>query len=145
MTTVSRTALLPYSAAEVFVLVDDIDAYPEFLPWCKSAQVLSRTDDEVRATIELSRGGIHKSFTTCNRLQRHKMIEMRLVEGPFHHLEGFWRFDHLDEAASKVSLDLEFEFSSRLLSLTVGPVFNQIASTLVDSFCERAVEVYGKH
>ena len=144
MTTVSRTALLPYSAAEVYSLVNDIGSYPQFLPWCKSATVLSRSDDEVRAALELSRGGINKSFTTCNRLQPNKTIEMRLVEGPFHHLDGFWRFDGLGERASKVSLDLDFEFSSRLLGLTVGPVFNQIASTLVDSFCRRAVEVYGR-
>ncbi len=141
---VSRMALMPYSAGEMYDLVDNIEAYPEFLPWCKSATVLSRSDDEVRANLALSRGGINKSFTTCNRLQRNKIIEMRLVEGPFNHLEGFWRFDNLGEQACKVSLDLEFEFSSRLLGLTVGPVFNQIASTLVDSFCERAVEVYGK-
>jgi len=144
VTTVSRMALMPYSAGEMYDLVDNIEAYPQFLPWCKSATVLSRSDDEVHANLELSRSGIHKSFTTCNRLQRNKIIEMRLVEGPFNHLEGFWRFDTLGEQACKVSLDLEFEFSSRLLGLTVGPVFNQIASTLVDSFCERAVEVYGK-
>jgi ribosome-associated toxin RatA of RatAB toxin-antitoxin module len=144
VTTVSRTALLPYSAGEIYDLVDDIESYPIFLPWCKSATVLSRTDDEVRANLELSRSGINKSFTTCNRQQRNKIIEMRLVEGPFHHLEGFWRFDSLGDLACKVSLDLEFEFSSRLLSLTVGPVFNQIAGTLVDSFCKRAVDVYGK-
>jgi len=141
---VSRNALLPYSAAEVFALVDDIESYPQFLPWCKSATVLSRSEDEVRAALELSKGGINKSFTTCNRMKQGKIIEMRLVEGPFHHLEGFWRFDPLGGQASKVSLDMEFEFSSRLLSMTVGPVFNQIAGTLVDSFCKRAVEVYGK-
>lgn len=144
MTTVSRMALMPYSAGEMYDLVDNIEAYPRFLPWCKSATVLSRSDDEVRANLELSRGGINKSFTTCNRMQRNKIIEMRLVEGPFNHLEGFWRFEYLGDLACKVSLDLEFEFSSRLLSLTVGPVFNQIAGTLVDSFCQRAVDVYGK-
>lgn len=144
MTTVSRSALLPYTAAEVFALVDDIESYPQFLPWCKSATILSRSEDEVRAALELSKGGVNKSFTTCNRMKKDKIIEMRLVEGPFHHLEGFWRFDPLGEQASKVSLDMEFEFSSRLLGMTVGPVFNQIAGTLVDSFCKRAVEVYGK-
>lgn len=139
-----RTALLPYSAAEMYALVDAIESYPEFLPWCKSTTILNRTDDEVHAEIELSRGGINKSFSTCNRSQKNKIIEMRLVKGPFHHLEGFWRFDSLGEHACKVSLDLEFEFSSRLLSLTFGPVFNQIAGTLVDSFCQRAVAVYGE-
>ncbi len=135
---------MPYSPAEMFALVDDIDAYPEFLPGCRRTQVLSRSADEVRATIELSKGGVEKAFTTCNRIQRNKMIEVRLVEGPFKRLNGFWRFDPLGEQACKVSLDLEFEFASRVLSMVVGPVFHQIANSLVDSFLKRAVEVYGK-
>jgi ribosome-associated toxin RatA of RatAB toxin-antitoxin module len=142
--TISKSALVPYSAGEMFALVNDIEAYPQFLPWCRSARVHSRDPDEVRATIELARGGLQKSFTTCNRLQKDKMIEMRLVEGPFRHLDGFWRFDSLRENASKVSLDIDFEFSSRLLGLALGPVFTQIVNTLVDSFQRRAVEVYGR-
>lgn len=143
MSNISRTALVPYSAAEMFALVDNIDAYQEFLPWCKESVVLGREGDEVRGRLSLSKSGIEKSFTTCNRVQKNKMIEMRLVEGPFHHLEGFWRFEALGEQACKVSLDLEFEFSNKLLGLTFGPVFSQITSTLVDAFCKRAVDVYG--
>ncbi len=144
MKTINRNALLPYSAAEMFALVDDIDAYQEFLPWCKSSRVLSRDEDLVRGAIELSKGGIEKSFTTANRIQKNKMIEVRLEEGPFHHLEGFWQFDALDEQASKISLLLEFEFSSKLLGLTIGPVFNQVANTMMDAFVKRAADVYGK-
>jgi len=144
MANIDRSALVPYSAAEMYALVDDIDAYQRFLPWCKTSQVLSRDEDVVRGSLELSKGGIEKAFTTCNRVQKDKMIEMRLEEGPFHHLEGFWRFDALDEQACKISLLMEFEFSSKILSLTVGPVFNQIANSLVDAFCKRAVEVYGE-
>jgi len=143
MTLINKFALVPYSPAQMFALVDDIEAYPEFLPWCKSARVLSRSEDEVRATIELSRGGVEKSFTTCNRNQKNKMIEMRLVEGPFRRLEGFWRFDPLGEDGCKVSLDLEFEFASRMLGMVIGPVFSQIANSRVDSFQQRAVEAYG--
>ncbi|HHH43175.1 MAG TPA: type II toxin-antitoxin system RatA family toxin [Gammaproteobacteria bacterium] len=144
MTSISKSALVPYTPAQMFALVDDIETYPEFLPWCSGARVLSRTDDEVRATIELSKGGVEKAFTTCNRNQKDKMIEMRLVEGPFKHLEGFWRFDALGDQGCKVSFDVEFEFASRMLDLVVGPVFSQIANSLVDSFHKRAVEVYGK-
>lgn len=144
MKTINRNALVPYSAAEMFALVDDIDAYQEFLPWCKSSRVLSRDEDLVRGAIELSRGGIEKSFTTANRIQKNKMIEVRLEEGPFHHLEGFWQFDALDEQASKISLLLEFEFSSKLLGLTIGPVFNQVANMMMDAFVKRAADVYGK-
>ncbi len=143
MTVINKSALVPYSPAQMFALVDDIEAYPEFLPWCKRARVLSRAEDEVRATIELSKGGVEKAFTTCNRIQKNKMIEMRLVEGPFRRLEGFWRFDPLGEEGCKVSLDLEFEFASRMLSMVVGPVFSQVANSLVDSFQQRAVDVYG--
>ncbi len=144
MTSISKSALVPYSPAQMFALVDGIEVYPEFLPWCRATQVLSRTDDEVRATIELSKGGVEKAFTTCNRNQKDKMIEMRLVEGPFKRLEGFWRFDALGDEGCKVSFDLEFEFASRMLDMVVGPVFSQIANSLVDSFHRRAVEVYGK-
>jgi ribosome-associated toxin RatA of RatAB toxin-antitoxin module len=144
MPCINRHALVPHTPAEMFALVDDVEAYPGFLPWCRQARVLARSDDEVRATIELAKGSIRKSFTTCNRLQRDKMIEMRLVEGPFSRLEGFWRFDALaDGRSSKVALDLEFEFSNRLVAMAIGPVFNQIANTLVDAFVRRAKETYG--
>lgn len=144
MPAIHRSALVPYQPSEMFSLVDDVESYPKFLPWCKSARVLSRGEDEVRAQLELMRAGFEKSFTTCNRLQQNKMIEMRLVEGPFRHLDGFWRFEPMGGGACKVSLDLDFEFSSRLMGMALGPLFNQIANTLVDSFCKRAVDVYGK-
>ncbi len=143
MTLINKFALVPYTPAQMFALVDDIETYPEFLPWCKSTRVLSRTKDEVRATIELSKGGVEKAFTTCNRNQKNEMIEMHLVEGPFKRLEGFWRFDALGNDGCKVSLDLEFEFASRVLGLVIGPVFSQVANSLVDSFQQRAVDVYG--
>lgn len=133
-----------YSAREMFDLVDDVDAYPAFLPWCRSSEVLSRNEDLVEASIEVAKGAVQKKFTTRNRLQQGKMIEMGLVEGPFKRLEGYWRFEVLSEQACKVSLDLDFEFSNRLMSMAFGTVFSQIANTLVDAFCKRAVDVYGK-
>jgi ribosome-associated toxin RatA of RatAB toxin-antitoxin module len=142
MPTISKSVLVAYSAAQMFAVVDDVEAYPTFLPWCKSARVLSRNGDELRAQIEMARGALHKSFSTCNRRQQDKMIEIRLLEGPFRHLEGFWRFDALGEKACKVSLDLDFEFSSRVVGMALGPVFSQIAGTLVDAFQKRAVAIY---
>lgn len=144
MTCISRTALVPYSSQQMFALVDDVERYPQFLPWCRSSRVISRDEDEVRASIEVAKGAFAKSFTTSNRQQKNKMIEIRLLEGPFRRLEGFWRFDALSEGACKVSLDLEFEFSSTIASLTMGPIFSQVASSLVDSFIKRAAELYGK-
>lgn len=143
MPSVNKSALLPYSAAQVFALVDDIKRYPEFLPWCSAAEELQRGEDEVKASVHIAHKGIKKTFTTHNRHQHGKMIEMRLVQGPFKHLEGFWRFEELGESGSKVSLDLEFEFSSKLVAMAIGPIFHQIANTLVDAFCERARQVYG--
>ena len=144
MTTISKSALVPYTTQEMYSLVRDIEAYPEFLPWCTQAKILLRDQDEVRATLWLSKGGVDKAFTTRNRHQNNKMIEIRLVEGPFKCLEGFWRFDPLGDTGCKVSLDIAFEFANRMLSLVVGPVFNQVANSLVDSFQKRAVDVYGK-
>lgn len=144
MPLIQKSALVPYSNSQMFALVNDVDSYVEFLPWCRSSKVLSRTEDEVRATIEIAHGGLHKSFTTLNRLSPGKMVEMSLVEGPFRRLDGYWRFDVLAEQACKVSLDLNFEFSSRLVAMAMGPIFSQITSTMVDSFCKRARDIYGK-
>ncbi|MDH5191722.1 MAG: type II toxin-antitoxin system RatA family toxin [Gammaproteobacteria bacterium] len=141
---VSKSALIPYSAKEMYDLVADISGYSDFLPWCGGSEIISVNGDEVRARIDLAYKGIQKSFSTINRNQSGKMIEMRLQEGPFKHLEGFWRFESLREDASKVLLDLNYEFSGKILQMTVGPVFNEVANRLVDSFCQRAVEVYGK-
>ncbi|MBZ4194897.1 MAG: type II toxin-antitoxin system RatA family toxin [Candidatus Contendobacter sp.] len=144
MATVKKSALILYSAAEMYALVSDIEAYPQFLPWCRSTQILSRSEDEVRAVIEMVKGRVHKSFSTINRMQHHKMIDIRLLEGPFRRLEGYWRFDPLRADASKVSLDMEFEFASPLVRMAVEPVFKQIANSLVDAFCKRAVDRYGR-
>lgn len=127
----------------MFALVDDIEAYPTFLPWCQSTTVHNRTDDEVNATLDIAYRGFHKSFTTCNRNQYGKTIEMRLVEGPFRELEGLWRFDELGDDGCKISFDLQFEFSNKLIGLAFGPVFSQIANSLLDAFCIRAKELYG--
>lgn len=142
MPTINRSALVPYEPEQIYALVDDIKRYPEFLPWCVEATEISRDDDEVVATISLAKGSLKKSFTTRNRLKQGKMIEMRLVDGPFKHLQGFWRFDALKQDACKVALDLDYEFSSRVVALAIGPVFNQVANTLVDAFVERAREIY---
>jgi ribosome-associated toxin RatA of RatAB toxin-antitoxin module len=141
---IDRSALVPYTAKEMFALVSDIEAYPDFLPWCTQASVLSHKHDEVRASVSFSVGGMSRSFATRNYLQVNKMIEMQLVEGPFSSLHGCWQFDSLGDAGCKISLHLEYDFSSRMLGMVVGPVFNQISNTMVDSFQQRAVEVYGE-
>jgi ribosome-associated toxin RatA of RatAB toxin-antitoxin module len=144
MTTISRSAIVPHSTADMFALVADIESYPQFLPWCGSARIVSSTAEEVVASIEISYKGVRKAFTTRNRLQPGKTMEMHLVEGPFRQLQGFWRFQPLDAGSCKVSLDLEFQFSNALVGMAIGGVFKDIAGTLVDSFCERARQKYGE-
>ncbi|MDH5766248.1 MAG: type II toxin-antitoxin system RatA family toxin [Gammaproteobacteria bacterium] len=145
MSLISRNALVPYTTEEMYKLVEDIESYPQFLPWCRSTEVLSRDENEVRASIEIAKSGLHKSFTTTNRMQKNKIIEMRLLKGPFKHLQGFWRFDALKNSqACKVTFDLDFEFENKLMALAAGSVFNQIANTMVDAFSKRAIEVYGE-
>ena len=143
MTNINRSALLPYTAEQMFDLVDDVNRYAEFLPWCRSAVEVERDDDQVTGTLELAYGSIHKSFTTRNLRHRPTLIEMRLVDGPFRQLEGFWRFDPLGDDGCRVTLDLSFDFSSRLVGMAMGPVFSQVANSLVDSFSQRAGVVYG--
>jgi ribosome-associated toxin RatA of RatAB toxin-antitoxin module len=144
MTDIRRSALVPYSAHEMFALVADIAAYPQFLPWCGGARVLSANEDEVIAAIDIAYGGVHKTFTTRNLLQRDKMMELRLLEGPFSRLQGFWRFEALDEQACRISLDLEFEIANRLLGAVLGRVFGTVAGEMVEGFHRRAQQLYGK-
>ena len=136
-----RSAVVPYSPEEMYSLVNDIESYPRFLPWCRSARVLERGDGWLKARIDMARGALHHAFTTRNTLDHGRRIRVELEHGPFRHLEGDWHFEPVD-GGCRVSLDLEFEFAGRLLSAMVGPIFHQIASTLVDSFCRRAHELH---
>jgi len=142
MSHISRTAIVPYSAAQMYALVADIGAYPEFLPWCRESRILSADEDEVVARLRIEYGALNKSFTTRNRLQRDKMMELVLVEGPFSHLHGFWRFQPLD-TGSRIAFDLQFTFNSPLLGMVAGPVFARLADGLVDAFGARARALYG--
>lgn len=132
-----------YSARQMFDLVNDVESYPEFLPWCSSTTLLSRTEDKVCAELEMARMGVSQRFTTCNRIVPGKSMDIELVEGPFKHLKGGWVFSALREDACKVELELDFDFSGKLINAAFGAVFYQVANTLVDSFCKRAEEVYG--
>ena len=142
MPNVNKSALVPFSAEQMYKLVEDVNSYHKFLPWCSASEEIKRDNDVIVASVTIAKGGVNKQFTTRNLLQKNKMIEISLVDGPFKHLHGFWRFDELKADACKVSLDLEYEFSSKLLGMVVGPVFNQVANTMVDSFVEEAKSVY---
>ena len=144
MRRVKRSALVPYTAREMFVLVDDVAAYPEFLPWCNSAEVRSLSDDIIEATLELKMGALSKTFTTRNLRRKFESIDLALLGGPFRRLSGGWRFKNLGDDGSKVSLDLEFEFASRLADVMFGSFFEEACNSLVDAFSRRADAVYGR-
>ena len=143
MTVIQKSALVKFSAQQMFDLVNDIEAYPEFLPWCSGSRILKREDDIVEAELVISKGAFKKSFSTRNRIDKGRRMTVSLLNGPFSHLEGTWDFIPLREDASKISLDLEFEMSGKLASLAFGAIFNQICNTMVSSFTARAKEVYG--
>jgi ribosome-associated toxin RatA of RatAB toxin-antitoxin module len=143
MREVRRSALLPYSATQVFDLVAGVERYPEFLPWCTGAAVLAREGELVTAELSLARGGASARFTTTNRLVPGQYLEMRLLEGPFRALEGRWDFLPIGEAGSRVELHMRFETQSSLAGLVLGPVFEGICNQLVDSFARRARQIYG--
>jgi len=143
MAKVSRSALLMYSAQEMYQLVNDVNAYPEFLPGCSETTVLLDQVNLMKASIKVSKAGISQTFVTENTLVEGQSISMKLLEGPFEHLSGGWTFTALDEQACKVSLDLEFEFSNSIVKLAFGRIFHELIGSMVKSFSNRAKTVYG--
>ena len=128
----------------MYALVNDVASYPEFLPWCRSSRVVTLTGDGYIGEIEVAKAGIVQSFQTRNLITPEERVSITLEEGPFKHLHGDWRFIALREDASKVELKLEFEFTGRIMNAAFGAVFSQIANSMVDAFCKRAGEIYGK-
>lgn len=125
------------------MLVDDVQAYPEFLPWCNDAEEHHRTQDSVEATLELHKGSLSSHFTTRNTRNEFDAIDIELIGGPFRHLEGGWRFKDLGADGCKVWLELDFEFESRIVDMMFGSFFEETCNSLVDAFTRRAVSVFG--
>lgn len=142
MPQVQRSALVSFSAEQMFNLVNDVLSYPQFLPGCSGSELHEASDNHMLASVDVAKAGIKKTFTTQNTLVENQRIEMALVDGPFKHLQGVWRFTPLDEKACKVELSLEFEFSSKMIEMAFGRVFNELTSNMVNSFTKRAKEVY---
>jgi ribosome-associated toxin RatA of RatAB toxin-antitoxin module len=143
MAEVSRSALVMYSCQQMFELVNDFTRYPEFLPNCADAKGEYRSDNELDGSLLVKKAGVSKWFTTRNHLIPYQTINIQLVDGPFKYLTGAWHFTELDESACKVELKLEFEFSSKVIELAFGKVFNQIATNMVTAFSKRAKQIYG--
>jgi len=143
MTVISRTALLPHSTRQLFELVCDVEAYPQYMDGCVGAEILCRQEDLVEARLDLARAGITHSFSTRNRLVAEREIVLELIEGPFDYFRGRWGFLPLGESGCKISLDLEFAMNSRLLGAAAARMFEGVTSNLVDAVSRRARQLYG--
>ncbi len=144
MPEISRSALLPYPPEFVYDIVNGVEAYPRFLPWCGDSRVEQHGDTQMQAAILIRRAGIRQWFRTHNRMVPGRSIDMDLVDGPFRELHGHWNFLPLDDRGCKIELALKFEFKAGLAARLIGPAFTRIANTLVDAFCQRAHDLHGR-
>ena len=144
MKNITRSALVPFSAKQMFQLVNDIDNYHLFVPYCQQSSVIERNQQQVTAKLQVAKSGIAKSFTTRNSLQEDTLIKMELVDGPFSHLSGNWSFTPLSDCACKIELDLNFEFSNKLTTLAFSKIFNKLVQSMVAAFTQRAEKIYVK-
>ncbi|MDO9224777.1 MAG: type II toxin-antitoxin system RatA family toxin [Pseudomonadota bacterium] len=143
MAKVVKSVLVPYSAAEMFALVDGVEEYPEFLPWCGGTELHRRDENVTEATIHLHYMQVKQHFTTVNAKRIPEEMGIKLKSGPFRKLEGTWHFKRLAETACKIEFELHYEFSSSLLEKVLGPVFGIITNSMVDAFVHRAENIYG--
>ena len=138
----SKSALVPYSAEQMYQLVNQVDDYPKFLNWCSDASILKQTSDQIIASVEINKSGFNQSFTTINTLTPNQRIDMKLKEGMFKQLNGAWVFTKLNDQACKIELSLNFSFSSKILDLAISPIFTSIANSQLEAFIARAKVVY---
>lgn len=143
MREVRRSAIVPFSPAQMFDLVADVQRYPEFLPWCTEAELLSKNDAELTGRLSVAQGPLRGQFTTRNRLERPSAMSLKLVEGPFSDLSGQWQFVALGDSGCRVELAMQFAFSNPVKDMLMGAVFEQTCNSLVDAFVDRARQIYG--
>jgi len=144
MKRIARSAIVEHSAAELYALVERIEAYPEFLPWCRAARVGERSAARTVATLTVGMQGVNYEFTTENANLPGEAIEMTLVKGPFRHFAAHWRFHPLGAQAARIDFAMEYEFAGRVVAVALAPVFHAIADTMVDAFKRRADQVHGQ-
>lgn len=142
MPQISRTALVPYSAEQMYQLVNDVKSYPQFLPGCSGSRILEESASQMMAAVDVSKAGISKTFTTRNILVSNQSIIMQLVDGPFRKLMGGWKFTPIGDDACRIEFQLDFEFTNKLIELAFGRVFKELAGNMVQAFTVRAKEVY---
>jgi len=140
---IERSAIVRYTAAQMFALVNDVGRYPEFLPWCTGGRVTDEPDGQRLASVSIARGLLRTEFTTRNTLVKDSRILMNLVDGPFRNLTGEWHFDAIGERGSRVRFRVQFEFKNRLTAVALSAAFEALCSTIVDAFVLRAQKIYG--
>ncbi len=140
---INRSALLPYPAAALYDMVNDVESYPQFLPWCSATRLIESSETALRAELTVAKAGFTQRFSTRNVMVPGERIELQLEEGPFRKLHGIWTFQPLTAEATKISLDMEFDYSGAIIRATLGPLFTHAANTMVDAFCQRAKQLYG--
>jgi ribosome-associated toxin RatA of RatAB toxin-antitoxin module len=143
MREVTRSALAPHSPAQLFALVEDIERYPEFLPWVSRAELLERSENEVIGRLEMHRAGVTEKFTTRNVLEPPHQITLHLVSGPFRRLEGRWTFENIADRGARVTLYVRFEFANPVLALLLTRSFEKNCTDLLNAFVARARKLYG--
>jgi ribosome-associated toxin RatA of RatAB toxin-antitoxin module len=143
MREIKRSALIAESPARMYRLVNEIERYPEFVPWCTGARVQTRSDAEVVATLSIRRGPLRAEFTTRNLLEPDTRVLMQFVSGPFRVLEGLWTFTPLGELGCRIELEMRFEFANRVAGTLFEPLFEDTAASLVDAFVKRARDERG--
>lgn len=139
---VSRSALLPYTVDQIYDIIVDIQAYPEFLNWCSAADIISQTDNDVDAKLSIAYGRLNLNFTTRNVMRPNNCVTMSLVEGPFSKLNGQWTVQTLNESACKVSLEMDFNFDNVITQKLFGRIFKSVIAAQLDAFQKRANELY---
>ncbi len=142
MAQVKKTVIINHSASEMFLLVDDVLKYPEFLPWCGGVDLIHQDDQSTTATLHIAYHGLHQNFTTQNSKTFPRSMTIQLKDGPFKHMDGVWQFIALNDEACKIEFSLNYEFANQFLEKIIAPVFNHIANTFVDGFVVRADKIY---
>lgn len=143
MIVIEKTAIVPYADQQMFELVNDIESYSEYLPWCKQSVVHTRNDESVLASLTVEKGPLKQTFTTLNKLSGYQRIDLSLKEGAFKYLQGHWSFVKKQDNWSQINFRLEFEFSNKLVDKMLGPVFGSLTGSLMDAFCQEAKVRYG--
>lgn len=145
---IRKSVVVAHSAQDMFVLVNDVESYPKFLPWCASARILEQDETTMLASLDMAMAGLHKRVTTRNLLQPHRRVELRLVEGPFSRFHAVWTFDDLGQTPAqpqcRIGFHIAYALAGRLLGMALGPVLSVVADGLVDSFCRRADALHGR-